>query len=110
MVVDQVGPDTLDRRGSDQLQFGVLRLDRFVELRVAAVVAARFVELVLVADFDISELEGLRMAALGAEAAPPGVNAAGHIFQLVQSVLHVGLESGAGFHMILSQRIAAIDS
>ena len=64
VLVDHVRLHAFDRRGGDQLQVGILRLDRLVELRVAAVVAAGAVEPIFVADLDIGELEGRGMAVL----------------------------------------------
>ena len=75
-------------RGGDDLDVGVLGLDGAVKqgetpLRTA-VGGGAAVEIVLVADFDVSEFEGGGMAVLGAAGAPLGGRLATDIFNFIQ--------------------------
>ena len=108
MLVQHVRFHALDRRGGNQLQIGVALLDRFVVLRIAAVIRPRAVEPVLVADLNIMQRKGRRVAVLRALGAPLGVGAAGSIFDLVQRVLDVRLERRPWVHMLLHHRVAGI--
>ena len=49
------------------------------------------------------------MAVLDAHGAPLGVGAAGDVLDFVERVLDVGLEIGAGIHVLLGHGIAGID-
>ena len=91
VLVEHIGLQAFDGRGGDELQIGIFRLDGFVERRVALLVAAGLVEPVFVADFDIGELEGRGVAVFDALGAPFGVGSAGHVFDLVEGVLDIGL-------------------
>ena len=101
VVVDDVGRDAFDGRGGDELQVRVLRLDGLVELGVAAVVAAGAVEPVFVADLDVGEMEGRGVAVFGALGSPLCGGVAGDVLDLVERVLNVGLEVGAGVDVLL---------
>ena len=110
MIVLHVGLHVLERHGGDELKVGVLRLDGLVKLRVPAFVVVRAIELIFVADFDIAELEWCRMAVFDALGSPLGIGAAGHIFDFIERVLDVRLESGAGLSGFLREGVAGIDS
>ncbi len=109
VIVDDVRLDAVDGRGCDELKPGIALLDGLVELRIAAVVAAGAVEPVFVADLDVSEREGRGVAVLGSLCAPPGVGVAGHVFDLVERILHVRLKGGAGINVLLLHGVAGID-
>ena len=80
MLVDHVRLAAVDAQGlrlvvgdgGDGFEMGIPGLDGVVELREARVVAVRFIEPVFVADFDVGELERLRVAVLRAARAPRG--------------------------------------
>ena len=110
MLIQHVRLHALDRCSRDDLKIRILRFDRLVELRVAAVVRARTVELVLVAHLDVLQRERSRVPVLGALCAPFGVDASGYIFNLIQRVLHVRLKRRSWVHMLLCQRVAGIHS
>jgi hypothetical protein len=74
------------------LQAGVLLLDCAIELGVTAVIGTRAVELIFIADFNVLQRERGWVAVLYALCAPLGVRAAGYVFDLVESILNVGLK------------------
>jgi len=49
------------------------------------------------------------MAVVDADCAPFGVGAACDVFDLVECILHVGIEIGAGIYMLLGHGVAGID-
>ncbi len=110
VIVLDIGLHVFQRHGGDELQVWVLRLDGFVELRVAIFVGVRAIEGVFVADFNIGELERSRVPVLRADGAPLGVGPAGDVFNFVESVLYVGLEVVAGLHEVLHEGEAGVNS
>ena len=102
VIVDDVGADAFDGGGGDELEVRVLLLDGFVELGVAGVVGAGPVELVLIADFDVGEVEGVRDGRpLGALGSPFGGNGAGDILDLFESFVNVRFKIRAGGYELL---------
>ena len=79
----------LEPHGGDDLEVGVARLDRGVELREPLIVRAGLIEEVLVAHFDIGQLEGRGVARLGAERSPLRRRRTRHVFDFV--------DAGVGF-------------
>ncbi len=67
------------------------------------------VEPVFVANFDIGKLERRGVAIFDALGSPPGVRAAGYVFDLIESILNERFEIGTGFHVLSAQRIAGVD-
>src|SRR5262249_49334097 len=77
--------------GGDHFDPGVFRLDRVIEQREAvAIIAARFIEQILVADFDIAEVERRRMPVVCALGAPGGLCVTDGRLDGVECILYVG--------------------
>ena len=95
--------------GGNGFEVGEARLDGIMELREARVVAVRTIEPVLVADFDIGELERPRVAFLRAARAPRRARITGDILNLLQRFLHVRFEIGARIDVHAAQRIAGVN-
>ena len=110
MVVDYVGGGAFDGSGGDDLQGWVALLDGFVELGVTGVVAAGTVEPVFIADFDVGEMEGFGVAVFGALCSPLCGSGAGDVLDLVEGVLDVGFEVGAGVDVVAEERVSGVDS
>ena len=110
VVVDDVGLHAVHRHRGDDLHVWILALDRLVELRIAAVVGFLAVEIVLVADFDVAQLERLRMPVLRAYRAPLGLGVAGDVLDLFHPFLHVRIKIRTRLHQLASQRISRINS
>jgi len=110
VIIDHIGSDGFDRSRGDELKFRVPLLDGLVELRVTAVIGAGFVELVLVTDFNVGEMKGSRVAVFGAFRTPLGGGASGHVLDLIEGILNVGLEVGAGVYVLLVEGVSGVYS
>ena len=75
----------------------------------AAVVTSATVKEIFVADFDITQRERLGMAVFHTLRAPFGIRIAGYVFNLVQCILHEGVEICARIDMLLAQRVTRIN-
>ncbi len=110
MLVDDVGNTGGGARGTDDFELRVFGADGVEELGEAAFVAAGLtIEIILVADLDVLQREGRGMAVLGAACTPDGVRAAGHVLDLIERVLDVGLEVGSGLDALLVHGISGVD-
>src|SRR6202042_2222373 len=84
------------------------RLNRFIELSVTSVISLSFVEIILVADFDVRQGERRGMPVFRTDCAPFRIRSAGHILDLIQRVLHVGFEIRAWLHYLSTERVTSI--
>ena len=109
MVVNDVGRDSADGHGGNDLKLRILCLDRLIELRVTPVVGLCFVKIILVADFHPRQGERRGVPVLRAHRAPLRVWSARHILNLIQRVLYVGFQVGARLDYLTTEGIAAID-
>ena len=107
VVVVQVGLEALHRRGRDDLQVRVPLADRPGHLREPAVVAARAVEPVLVADLDVVQRERLGEPVGRPLLAPLAVGRAADVLDLLERLLCVKRHlRAAGLEVVAVQHVA----
>ena len=109
VIVQHIGCAALHGRGRDKLQLGIFDFDRVEDLGEASVVTAGAVEPVLVANLNVFERERCRMTILRAACAPGCRGVTGHVFNLVERVLHIRLQVRPGRDVLVAQRVACID-
>ena len=79
-----------------------------IELREALIVGARLVEPILVADLDVRQLEGRRVASLRPQRSPFRRGRTHHVLDLVERVLHVRFEIRSRIHVRPLERVARV--